>query len=169
MEAGDQAIRDVLVSTVRPQPWDECRNLACFLTGPNRSLPPTTCYSEAHYEAVRGEFDAQFGRFDTFFVDSITVAARKCFTWSEAQPEAISERSGRQDVRGAYGLHAREMIGWLTHLQHARGKNIIFVCILEQVLNEFNRPEWGLQIDGQKTGRELPGIVDQIITMNFVD
>ena len=61
------------------------------------------------------------------------------------------------------------MIGWLTHLQHARGKNVIFVAILERVVDEFNRAEWAIQIEGQKTGRELPGIVDQIVTMNFVD
>jgi AAA domain-containing protein len=170
LEAGDQAVMDVPVATLRPQTWDECRNLACFLTGPNPSLPPTACYSEAHFEAIRGEFEAMhLDRFDTYFVDSITVAARKCFGWSEQQPEAFSERSGKKDVRSAYGLHAREMIGWLTQLQHARGKNVIFVCVLEQILNEFQRPEWSIQIEGQKTARELPGIVDQIITMNFVD
>src|SRR5262249_17792959 len=56
-----------------------------------------------------------------------------------------------------------------TQLQHARGKSVIFVCILEQILNEYQRAEWSIQIEGQKTARELPGIVDQIITMNFVD
>jgi hypothetical protein len=108
-------------------------------------------------------------RYDTYFVDSITVAGRLCFGWSEQQPEAFSERSGKKDVRGAYGLHAREMIGWLTQLQHARGKNVVFVGILEFVTDEFKRGEWQLQIEGQKTGRELPGIVDEVITMNFID
>jgi hypothetical protein len=170
LEAGDQAVMDVPVATLRPQTWDECRNLACFLTGPNSSLPPTACYSEAHFNAVRSDLEAmQLDRFDTYFIDSITVAARLCFRWSEQQPEAFSERSGKKDIRGAYGLLARELIGWLTHLQHARGKNVIFVCVLEQILNEFQRPEWSIQIEGQKTARELPGIVDQIITMNFVD
>jgi AAA domain len=171
LEAGDLAVKDVPVDTLRPQTWDECRNLACFLTGPNPSLPPTACYSEAHYAAIRAEFESlQLERFDTYFVDSITVAGRLCFRWSEGQPEAISERSGKKDIRGAYGLHAREMIAWLTHLQHARGKNVIFVAILEKVIDEFGRnSEWGIQLEGQKTGRELPGIVDQIVTMNFVD
>jgi AAA domain len=170
LEAGDQAVMDVPVATLRPQTWDECRNLACFLTGPNPSLPPTACYSEAHFEAIRADFESMnLDRFDTYFIDSITVAGRLCFRWAEQQPEAIAERSGKKDVRGAYGLHAREMIGWLTQLQHARGKNVIFVCILEQVRDEFQRPEWALQIEGQKTARELPGIVDQIIAMNFID
>jgi hypothetical protein len=33
-----------------------------------------------------------------------------------------SEKTGKPDVRGAYGLHGREMIGWLTHLQHTRAR-----------------------------------------------
>ena len=170
LEAGDQAVLEVPVATLRPQTGDDCRNLACYLTGPNPALPPTACYSEAHHDAIRPNIEGMgLDQFDTYFVDSITVAARLCFGWSEQQPEAISERTGRKDIRGAYGLHAREMIGWLTHLQHARGKNVIFVAILESVVDEFRHREWVLQIEGQKTGRELPGIVDQIITMNFVD
>jgi hypothetical protein len=170
LEAGDQAVMDVPIATLRPQTWDDCRNLACFLTGPNPALPPTACYSEAHYDAIRADFDGMgLERIDTYFVDSITVAARLSFGWAEQQPEAVSERTRKKDIRGAYGLHAREMIGWLTHLQHGRGKNVIFVCILESVVDEFRHREWALQIEGQKTARELPGIVDQIVAMNFVD
>ena len=63
----------------------------------------------------------------------------------------------------------REMIAWLTHLQHARGKNVFFVGILENLKDEFNATSWQLQIDGSKTGKELPGIVDEIMTLQFVD
>ena len=68
-------------------------------------------------------------------------------------------------MRGAYGLHGREMIGWLTHLQHTRAKNVWFVGILDEKLDDFNRKVFSPQIDGSKTGLELPGIVDQVITM----
>jgi hypothetical protein len=57
------------------------------------------------------------------------------------------------------------MIGWLTHLQHARGKHVWFVGILDEKLDDFNRKVFQPQIDGSKTGLELPGIVDQVITM----
>jgi hypothetical protein len=57
------------------------------------------------------------------------------------------------------------MIAWLTHLQHTRAKNVWFVGILDQKLDDFNRPVFQPQIDGSKTGLELPGIVDQVITM----
>ena len=40
---------------------------------------------------------------------------------------------------------------------------------LLNVIDDFNRAEFQLQMEGGKAGRELPGIVDQIITMNFVD
>jgi hypothetical protein len=170
LEAGDLAVKDVPVDTLRPETWEQCRDLACFLTGPNASLPPTACYSQAHYEAIRPAFEeTPLDRYDNYFVDSITVAGRKCFGRSAEQPEAFSDRTGKRDVRGAYGLHAREMISWLTQLQHARGKNVIFVGILEFVTDEFKRGEWALQVEGQKTGRELPGIVDEVITMNFID
>jgi hypothetical protein len=46
---------------------------------------------------------------------------------------------------------------------------VLFVGILERVVDEFNHAEFALQMEGSKTSRELPGIVDQIITMNFVD
>ena len=57
------------------------------------------------------------------------------------------------------------MIGWLTHLQHTRAKNVWFVGILDERLDDFNRKVFQPQIDGSKTGLELPGIVDQVITM----
>jgi hypothetical protein len=105
------------------------------------------------------------GKYETVFIDSITVAGRLCFGWCKGQPEALSEKTGKPDVRGAYGLHGREMIGWLTHLQHTRGKNVWFVGILDEKVDDFNRKVFVPQIDGSKTGLELPGIVDQVITM----
>ncbi|SEG35364.1 ATP-binding protein, partial [Jhaorihella thermophila] len=95
----------------------------------------------------------------------ITVAGRLCFQWCKGQPEAHSDKTGKPDVRGAYGLHGREMIGWLTHLQHTRAKNVIFVGILDEKLDDFNRKHFVPQIEGSKTGLELPGIVDEVLTL----
>lgn len=112
-----------------------------------------------------GDDPAQLDRYETVFVDSITVAGRLCFRWCQQQPDAVSEKTGKPDVRGAYGLLGREMLLWLTHLQHTRAKNIVFVGILETRLDDFNRKVNQLQIDGAKTSLELPGIVDEMITM----
>lgn len=170
LEAGDLAVQDVPVDTLRPKTWEECRDLAAYLAGPNPALPDTAAYSQTHYDSVckkLGPADT-LAKYDTYFIDSITVAGRLCFRWATQQPEAISEKTGKPDIRGAYGLHAREMIAWITQIQHAREKNVVFVGILEFVTDEFNRGTWQVQIEGAKTGRELPGIVDQIITMQFV-
>jgi hypothetical protein len=168
IEAGDLSVQDVPVDTIRVDDWPSARDLAVRITGANPSFPPTACYSQAHFEAVGGTLE-NLDRYDTIFVDSITAVSRLSFRWAEQQPEAFSERTGKKDTRGAYGLHGREMINWLQHLQHARGKNVIFVAILEKVADEFNVATWQPQMEGSRTGRELPGIVDQIITMQFVD
>jgi hypothetical protein len=65
-------------------------------------------------------------------------------------------------------MQGREMMAWLTHLQHIREKNVIFVGILDQKTDDYGRIEYSLQIEGSKTGRELPGIVDEVLTMTVL-
>ena len=89
--------------------------------------------------------------------------------WAKTRPEAFSEKTGKPDVRGAYGLLAREVIALLKHLQHAPGKTVIFVGMLERIVDEFNREHWQPQMEGGKAARELPGIVDQVITMSLFE
>jgi hypothetical protein len=168
VEAGDLAVLDLPVPTIRIQDWPTARDLACRIGGPNKSFPPTCSYSLAHHEALGGPLE-NLDRYQTVFVDSLTAITRLSFRWAEQQPESFSDRTGKKDVRGAYGLHAREMILWLSQLQHARAMNVIFVGILERVTDDFNVATWQLQSEGSKTARELPGIVDQILTMNFID
>jgi len=167
LEAGDLAIEGWSGDSVRPRTWAECRDFAVFIGGPNPALRDDQVYSEAHFAAVCERFGdpAALDRYHTVFIDSITVAGRLCFQWCKGQPEAFSEKTGKPDVRGAYGLHGREMIAWLTHLQHTRAKNVWFVGILDEKLDDFNRRIFQPQIDGSKTGLELPGIVDEVLTM----
>ena len=169
IEAGDIAVSDLEVASVRPRTWNECRDIACALGGFNPALPANAVYSEAHYnEVVKDPELARLATYTRLFIDSVTSAARLCFTWAEQQPEATSDR-GRKDLRGIYGLHARSMIGWLNQLQHAREKTVVFVAVLEKNTDEFNVSTWQPQIEGSKTGRELPAIVDEIITMTWID
>ena len=167
LEAGDLAIEGWAGDTIRPRTWDECRDFAVFIGGANPALRDDQPYSQAHFDAVVARLgdSAQLDRYRTVFVDSITVAGRLCFQWAKGQPEAFSDKTGKPDIRGAYGLHGREMIAWLTHLQHTRSKNIWFVGILDEKLDDFNRKLFVPQIDGSKTGLELPGIVDEVISM----
>ena len=169
IEAGDLAVADLPVASVRPRQWSECRDLACVLGGPNPALPATVAYSEAHYnEVMKSSGLASLASYQILFVDSLTAASRLSFTCAEQQPEAYTDR-GRKDLRAIYGLHGRTMISWLNQLQHARGRTVILVAVLERNVDDFNVATWQPQIEGGKTGRELPAIVDQIITMNWVD
>ncbi|MER0237779.1 ATP-binding protein [Fulvimarina sp. MAC8] len=167
LEAGDLAIEGWSGDSVRPRTWAECRDFAVFIGGPNPALRDDQVYSDAHFAAVCERFGdpATLDRYHTVFIDSITVAGRLCFQWCKGQPEAFSDKTGKPDVRGAYGMHGREMIAWLTHLQHTRAKNVWFVGILDEKLDDFNRRIFQPQIDGSKTGLELPGIVDEVLTM----
>lgn len=167
LEAGDLAVEDWAGDAIRPRTWQECRDFAVYIGGPNPALRDEQVYSQAHYNAVCEKFGDPSGleKYETVFIDSITVAGRLCLQWCKGQPQAFSERTGKPDTRGAYGLHGQEMIGWLTHLQHTRNKNIWFVGILDEKIDDFNRKVFTPQIDGSKTALELPGIVDQVITM----
>jgi hypothetical protein len=138
-----------------------------FIGGPNPALRPEQPYSQAHSDEMRGRFGDPrvLETYATVFIDSITVAGRLCFRWCKGQREAFSDKTGKPDTRGAYGLHGREMIAWLTHLQHPRAKNVIFVGILDEKLDDFDRKVFVPQIDGSKTGLELPGIVDEVLTL----
>lgn len=167
IEAGDLAVKDWSGDSLRPRTWEDCRDLAVFLGGPNPALRDGQPFSPWHYEQACARYGdpAVLDRYRTLFIDSITVAGRLCLQWCKGQPQAFSEKTGKPDTRGAYGLMGQEMVGWLTHIQHTRGKHIWFVGILDERTDDFNKKVYELQIDGSKTGLELPGIVDEVITL----
>jgi ABC-type cobalamin/Fe3+-siderophores transport system ATPase subunit len=169
IEAGLIAVKDLGFASVRPQTWDDCRDLFCALGGPNPALPANAAYSEAHYnEVMKNPELARLASFDILFIDSLTGAGRLCFTHAEQQPEALTDR-GRKDLRAIYGLHARSMLGALNQVQHTPKHTVIFTAVLERNTDELNISTWQPQIEGAKTGRELPAIVDEIITMQWID
>ena len=169
-EAGDLSVRDVPVDTIRVDDWRTAVDLACRIGGPNPSFPPTSAYSAAHYEAVGGALE-NLDRYESDFRRQ-HYRNRPALFSSRRAAAGGALRAHRQEghPRSTYGLHGRQMVHWLQQLQHARGKNVVFVAVLERVVDEFNRfIEWRPQLEGGKTGRELPAIVDQIVTMQWVD
>lgn len=167
LEAGDLAVKDWHGDCVRPATWKDFRDLAVFLAGPNMALPKDAPFSTDHYRHVCEQYGdpVQLEKYDYYFVDSITVLARLALLWAKSQPQAVSEKSGKPDMRSAYGLLGAEMIAALTHLQHARRKHVIFVAILDERIDDHNRKIFAPQIEGSKTAAELPGIVDEVITL----
>jgi hypothetical protein len=173
LEAGTLAIQDwagdVLdvrsaATELGAHPWEIARALALYIGGPDPA-DRDGAYSAAMYEKIKAVFEGlDLSKYTTIFVDSITVASREALKWAQIQPEAMSEKTGKPDMRGAYGLLGREMMRWLTHLQHSN-KSIIVVGILDSEKDDLNRISWTPQIEGSKTGRELPGIFDQVVTL----
>ncbi|API60580.1 hypothetical protein BSL82_15855 [Tardibacter chloracetimidivorans] len=180
LEAGTLAIQawrgDVInvreeAAKMGVHPWEFARAIICLLGGPDPSAAPDSPYgAQAHasYATSLGD-PATFDKYDTVFIDSITVASRMAFLWSQRQPGAFSEKTGKPDTRGAYGVLGQEMVQWLTQAQHIRSKNIITVGILDVGKDDFGRPTYDPQIEGSKAGRELPGIFDQVITLGLFD
>ncbi len=167
LEAGDLSVRDWQGDTVRPRTWPEFRDLVVFLAGPMPTASADQAFSQAHFEHVCTKFGdpAQLAKYDTYFVDSLTVLSRLCFAWCKTQPQAFSEKTGKPDNRGAYGQLGQEMITALTHLQHVRDKHVIYVAILEEKTDDFNRRFYQLQLEGSKTALELPGVLDEVVTL----
>ena len=152
-------------------PWMFARALVCLLGGADPSAAPDNPYSAtwfAEYEkAIAAASD--FDKYETIFIDSITVASRMAFSWAKTQPDALSEKTGKPDNRGAYGLLGQEIVTWLTQAQHILTKNIIVVGILDVGKDDFGRPTFDVQIEGSKAGRELPGIFDEVLTLGLFD
>lgn len=169
IEAGILPIRHLPIASLPIRTFREFMDIVCAVGGPDPALPASSAYSAAHYEQVSAKPELMgLAEFDTYFVDSFTALSRLSFIHCEQLPESFSDR-GKRDVRAIYGAHARNLLAAANHLQHARGKTIIFVAILERTTDDTNTPVWGVQLEGSKTARELPGIVDQVVTMDWIN
>lgn len=165
-EAGELSVQEWGGDMVRLRTWQDARNLAAVVGGPNPAYADTEIYSLAHYNAACSELGAEaFAKYETIFIDSITEVSRLCFAWAKQQPESFSEKTGKPDTRGTYGLLGREMVGWLKQFQHAPRVNVWLVGLLNEVKDDFGRISHVMQIEGSKTALEAPGITDQVISM----
>ena len=171
-EAGLMSVQDWDGDSIPIRSFEDARDIACLIGGVNPAADPNGYYSEGHHAHVAKTYPDLAALVEAkryIFVDSLTDLTRQAMAWAKQQPEAFSERTGKPDVRGAYGLLAREVITLLKHLQHAEGKTTIFVGILEQLNDEFGRTNWQPQLEGGKVARELPGILDQVATLSLFE
>lgn len=165
LEAGLLAVQDWKGAVISIRTWLEARDCACLMGGPNPALRADQPYSSRHYERLQSENDIDFSAFQVIFIDSLTVASRLCLGWCRQQPEAFSEKTGKPDTRAAYALLAQEMTAWLNQFQHIPDQDVIFVGLLEPKTDEFQKTIWQLQCEGSKTSLEIPGILDEVISM----
>jgi len=170
LEAGLKSVQDWQGDSIPIRTFTDALDIGCLVGGVNPAADPSGFFSEGHYEHLSQTYPdlvQMIAGKKIIFVDSITDLTRQAMAWARTRPEAFSEKNGKPDSRGAYGLLAREVIGLMKHLQHAPGKTVIFVGILEKITDEFNRTIWQPQMEGGKAARELPGIVDQVISMSL--
>jgi hypothetical protein len=168
LEAGMKSVQDWRGDSIPIRCFDDAIDLACLIGGVNPAADPNGFFSEGHYQhlaTAHPDLVRLLAGKSIVFLDSITDLTRQAMAWAKIRPEAFSDRTGKPDTRGAYGLMAREVIGLLKHLQHAPGKSVIMVGILERVTDDLGRVSWQPQMEGGKAGRELPGIVDQVVSM----
>jgi hypothetical protein len=119
LEAGDLAVEGLEIDTLRPRTWKECRDFAVFIGGPNPALREDQPYSQAHFDEVCGRYGdpAVIGKYETVFIDSITVAGRLCFQWCRGQPEALlgEDRQARHPRRLIRTPADQFAATWLGH------------------------------------------------------
>lgn len=170
LEAGLKPVQDWRGDSIPLRCFDDAIDIACLIGGVNPAAGDGAMFSQAHYQHLAKQHPdlvQLIAGKSVVFLDSITDLTRQAMSWAKTRPEAFSEKTGKPDTRGAYGLMAREVISLLKHLQHAPGKTTIMVGILEKITDEFGKATWQPQMEGGKAGRELPGIVHQVITMSL--
>lgn len=152
-------------------PWEICKGIASLLYGPDYENPSGS-YGPGNYNhylnVLASGNQNLFDGINILFIDSATVASRWALEWSFQQPECFSEKTGKLDKRGGYGLMAQEFIKWIEMLQH-QPRSVIMSCILENKEDEFKRKSWKLQVEGQQSADKIPGIFDVIGTIAWVD
>lgn len=163
LEAGLLAVQDWNGPVISIRTWPEARDIACLIGGPNPAIRPDHPYSVRHFESL--EKDIDFAPFQVIFIDSLTVASRLCFAWCKQQPEAFSERTGQPNALAAYAMLGYEMTNWLNQFQHIPGKDIVFTALLDQRMDDAQKSSWQIQCEGSKTAQEIPGILDEVVSM----
>ena len=163
-EAGLLAVQNWNGDSISVRTWEDARDIACLIGGVNPASK--SVYGQRHFDSAKAKYkDCDFSKYKCIFIDSITIASKICLSWCKEQPESFSERTGKPDTRAAYGLLASEMSGWLNQFQHIPDKDVIFVGLLDQKTDEYNRTSWVPQIEGSKTAVELPSVLDEVISM----
>lgn len=172
LEAGLKSVQDWPGLSIPLRTFADAIDIACLVGGADPAASADAFFSEAHYRHLASLYPdlvETIAARSVVFVDSITDLTRQAMVWARTQPEAFSERTGKPDVRGAYGLLARETIALLKHLQHAPGKTVIFAGVLEKVADDTGRSHWQPQMEGGRAARELPGVVDQVVTLSLFE
>jgi hypothetical protein len=108
-EAGLLSVQDWNGDILAVQTWEEARDLACLICGPNPAVRADKFYGKRHHEYClkKYNFAEDLKRYRCIFIDSITVASRLCLEYAKSMSDVV--KTGKPDVRAAYGLMASEI------------------------------------------------------------
>ena len=178
LEAGLKSVQDWRGDSIPIRTFEDALDIACLIGGINPAADENAFFSDAHYHhlaAAHPDLVDLISRKRIVFVDSITDLTRQAMAWAKSRPEAFSDKTGKPDTRGAYGLLAREVIGLLKHLQHelaqaltAAGVQVsverrahLRVPLALEVLGVLRARLGGIGLGGEE-GADLVGHLDQL-------
>lgn len=99
------------------------------------------------------------------FIDSTSVVSKWNLQWAQTQPEAFSEKTGKPNLLGAYGLLGRTMEEWAWRWKNTPGINVYLVGGLERKENDVGMKDWLPLLAGAKLQSAMPYVMDYIVVM----
>lgn len=186
-EGGFKSVETWKGDVVPLRSWEDAANLVCYIGGADPSITnQNDFYSETHYRHCVSLFGPNgteqpidLDKYRYIFFDSIseltTVAGKRArgrnLLYDKKTGRAMLDKNGEQmiNIQGLYGDIARDVMTMVRHMQHCPGKNIIWVGKLHKVIDDFKRESWEPLLEGQRVGKDLPFVVDQVVTMMEFD
>lgn len=171
-EGGFKSVETWGGDSITLRAYDEAEDIACLIGGPDPAAGPRDPYCQAHYDHVKKEYAAfNMDKYKYIFFDSISEMVARAKVKARNENWVVQKKTNEivLDGLGVFGDLADSVLALVRHMQHSPGRTVIFVGRLENVFDDFKREIWQPQLDGNKIKRELPGIVDQVITMGFFD
>ena len=142
LEAGDLAVEGWQGDTLRPRTWKECRDFAVFIGGPNPALRDDQPYSQAHFAEVCGSFgDPAVARPLRHDLHRQHHRRRAALLPVVPRPARGLLRQDRQAGHPRRLRPARPRDDRLADPSAARARQerLMFVGILDEKLDDFNR------------------------------
>lgn len=169
LEGGDLSVQHWTGQAIKIGKWESLREIVQIISGGDPNAPEGSFYTVRNAEAIRANYtnSADLRRFPMLFIDSLTQASRFCYEYCQGLP-GMKTRNGQIDGRAVYGQKAKEFVAWNIQLSRCKVHMVATVGMSIQeettVDNKLIKiPK--LQIEGQKSGSELPAIWDVLCTM----
>ena len=191
-EGGFKSVQNWKGISIEIRSWSDLIDIVCYIGGVDPAVTKQEeKFSQAHYDYVAKIYGPvlNMAKFKTIFFDSLSEVASTCKVRAR-EKNIVYQKSGKGvlildnatglpiparepngdmmiDNRGMYGDIANDVMSVVRHMQHC-GKNIIWIGKLQKEVHEQTKLEsWQPMLEGQAIGKQLPYVVDQVVTMAF--